>query len=76
MLNKVFLKKKFINKNSKAYLLSDLSMIDIDEPFHLEIAKSLFQNKKFKQIQNKVSKAQLIEKIVILTSTELRQQIF
>ena len=64
MLNKVFLKnKKFINKNSKAYLLSDLSMIDIDEPFHLEIAKSLFQNKKeFKQIQNKVSKAQLIEK--------------
>ena len=44
---KFFLKnKKFINKNSKAYLLSDLSMIDIDEPFHLEIAKSLFQNKK------------------------------
>lgn len=44
---KFFLKKKkFINKNSKAYLLSDLSMIDIDEPFHLEIAKSLFQNHK------------------------------
>ena len=44
---KFFMKsKKFINGKSKAYLFSDLSMIDIDEPFHLEVAKSLFKNNK------------------------------
>ena len=47
VFDKVFMKsKKFINGKSKAYLFSDLSMIDIDEPFHLEVAKSLFKNNK------------------------------
>ena len=45
---KFFMKsKKFINGKSKAYLFSDLSMIDIDEPFILKLQNHYLKIIKF-----------------------------
>lgn len=43
--SKFFLKKKnFINANSSVYKLPPHTMIDIDEPLHLNIARHFYKN--------------------------------